>query len=177
MQHRCLTKARRPNDCVSCAGLDLKIQVLEEVLEFALVAILTLAANRVTQIISSTLHAFVAKTYIAELDLPTLESKFFSVWALNYLWLLLEHIEQVFNIDLRLRDLSEQCAHIEKRSSQLHKVSLNQDEIARSHDTIYDVIGCHEQVQSQTSRINHSLSDVQLRKRCLHNHGTPFKLA
>jgi len=66
----------------------------------------------------------VAEADIAELDKATIEPELLSIWGLLDLRLLLEHVEEVLNIYLRLGDFPKEHSHVEKRLSKLHEVGL-----------------------------------------------------
>lgn len=92
------------------------------------------------------------------------------------MWLLLKHVEKVFDVDLGLSHFSEEHTHVEQRAGELHEVGLDEDEVAWSHRAVHNAIRCHEEVQGQASRVDHGLSDVQLRQRSLDDHSASLEL-
>lgn len=69
--------------------------------------------------------------HVLKFDVTSLKVIINRPFLFRYQRLLLQHVEQVFNINLRLIDFSEQCAHVEKRASQLHEQCLDHHEISR----------------------------------------------
>jgi len=105
----------------------------------------------------------VTEAYIPEFDLALLELKLLGIWLFKYLGLLLKHVEEIFDIHLRLCDFSKQCSHVEEWTGQLHKISLYQYKITRSHCAVNDGVCGHTQINCETSRIDDSLSYVEFR--------------
>lgn len=86
------------------------------------------------------------KRDISELNTASLIMKIDSIFLFFDDRLLLEHEEEVFNIDLRLINLSEEGAHIKERPGKLHEKSLNHYEISWSKPSGGDIPGSQQQV-------------------------------
>ena len=73
------------------------------------------------------------KTYPIELNCSATIGKVCGVWTVLDLWGQLEHVKEVFHVDLSLLDFSEHRAHVKQWARQLHEVSLYHDKITGSH--------------------------------------------
>jgi len=62
-----------------------------------------------------------------------------------------QHVEEIFNVDLRLLYFSEQSSHVKQRSSQLHEESIDHHEVTCGHRALAHVICRHRQVSNHTN--------------------------
>lgn len=100
------------------------------------------------------------EAYIFEFNEPFVEAEFLGIGRFNNLGFLLEHVKQIFNVNLRLSHFTENHAHVEKRSRQLHEVGLQEDEVAWGQGATRYAIGSHKQVNSHACGENYGLAHI-----------------
>ena len=99
---------------------------------------------------------------IPKFDAPALELIANRAFLLFNHWLLLEHEVEVFNIDLRLIDLTEQSTHVEKWASQLHKERLYHHKVTGCQPASGHVPSCQAQIYGESRVEDHRLPNIEL---------------